>query len=95
MFNADEIKGKWKEIKGELGKKWGELTHDELEKTGGNALSLVGLLQQKLGIKKEEVQDHLTKFADDWRAKTASVGTNVADKANSKSDQTKNNLKNN
>ncbi|CAN5413789.1 hypothetical protein BH10BDE1_BH10BDE1_27630 [soil metagenome] len=94
MFNKDEMAGKWKEVKGEISKKWGEITDNDLEKTKGNAESLVGLLQQKLGLKKEEVHDHLTKVASDWRARGEAKGSQVADAANRKIDQAKNNLKN-
>ncbi len=58
-LNKDILLGKWKEVKGELQKKWGVLSDDELEKVKGNVAALVGLLQQKLGISKEEAQKKL------------------------------------
>jgi uncharacterized protein YjbJ (UPF0337 family) len=93
MFNTDELKGKWKEIKGEMTKKWGELTDDDLEKTKGNFGSLVGLFQQKLGLKKEEAHDHLTQIADRYKAKGANAGSKVANVANQKIDDAKNRMK--
>jgi uncharacterized protein YjbJ (UPF0337 family) len=56
MINKDVILGKWKEIAGEAQKKWGEITENDLEKVKGNVTALVGLVEQKLGISKEEAQ---------------------------------------
>ena len=58
-FNQDLIEGKWKEIKGDIRKKWGQLTENDVEATRGNLTSLVGILQQKLGLAKEEATKHL------------------------------------
>lgn len=94
MFNKDELAGKWREVKGEVSKKWGEITDSDLETTKGNAESLVGLVQQKLGVKKEEAQQHLSDIASTWRAKGKSEVSKVADAANSKIDDAKDKLKN-
>lgn len=56
MINKDVILGKWKEISGEAQKKWGELTENDLEKVKGNFNAMVGLVEQKLGISREDAQ---------------------------------------
>jgi uncharacterized protein YjbJ (UPF0337 family) len=48
-FNKNIIKGKWKELKGNLQKTWGKLTDDELEQTGGDVKAIGGIVQQKYG----------------------------------------------
>lgn len=58
-MNEQMIKGKWNEIKGEIQKTWGNLTNDDLEKTQGNLTAIGGLIQQKYGSKKEEIQTKL------------------------------------
>lgn len=55
-MNKDAIKGKWKEIKGELQKAWGNITNDEWEKTQGDMTAISGLIQQKYGKTKEEAK---------------------------------------
>ena len=35
-MNADQLKGKWTQFKGELKKKWGEFTDNDLQEIGGN-----------------------------------------------------------
>lgn len=59
ILNSDILKGKWKEIKGELKSQWGRLTDDELTQSEGNMTAISGLIQQKYGMKKEEVSDRL------------------------------------
>lgn len=66
-FNSDVIKGKWREIKGELQKTWGRLTDDELEATKGDMNSIGGLIQQKYGNKKEEVESRLSGIYDRFK----------------------------
>jgi uncharacterized protein YjbJ (UPF0337 family) len=58
-MNEEILKGKWKEIKGEVQRTWGNLTNDELEKAKGNATSIAGLVQQKYGMKKEEAESQV------------------------------------
>lgn len=61
-MNWDQIEGKWKELKGQAKVKWGKLTDDELDMAEGQRDQLVGKLQQKYGIAKEEAERQL----DDW-----------------------------
>ena len=35
-MNADEMKGKWKQVKGSVKEKWGKLTDDDMEVIDGN-----------------------------------------------------------
>ena len=48
-ITENTVKGKWREIKGEIQKAWGKLTDDDLEKTKGDLKSIGGLIQQKYG----------------------------------------------
>ena len=64
-MNSDQIEGKWKEMKGKARSSWGELTDDELDQIGGKKDQLVGKLQQKYGLEREEAE----RQADDWADK--------------------------
>jgi uncharacterized protein YjbJ (UPF0337 family) len=79
MFNEQMIKGKWKEIKGEIKTQWGKMTDDELEKNSGNLTTIAGLIQQRYGSKKEEVQEKLHKIAAKFSEKTEGVKKNMKD----------------
>lgn len=61
-MNADVLRGKWKEIKGEIREKWGKLTDDDLTQVEGKEEQLLGLLQKRYGYTREKAQDEYEKF---------------------------------
>jgi uncharacterized protein YjbJ (UPF0337 family) len=61
-MNWDQIQGKWQQTKGSLRQQWGKLTDNDVEMIAGNRDKLIGVLQERYGIAKEEAQ----KRADDW-----------------------------
>jgi len=61
-MNSDEIKGKFKELKGDFKKKWGELTDDDWTQVSGDKDKLLGILQQKYGRSKEQAQREVDEF---------------------------------
>jgi uncharacterized protein YjbJ (UPF0337 family) len=65
--NWDQIEAKWKQLKGELKMKWAKLTDDDLNFIAGKKDQLVGKLQQRYGISKEEAQNHV----ENWNPETA------------------------
>jgi uncharacterized protein YjbJ (UPF0337 family) len=87
VINKDLILGKWKEISGEAQKKWGEITENDLEKVKGNMTALVGLVEQKLGVSKEDaqkkVEELLGKIAQhDLKGKAEATAGKVLETAN-------------
>ncbi len=70
MMNEDTIKGKWTEFKGEILKTWGEMKGDELDKTNGNVMSILGLIQQRYGAKKEEIEEKFNRIVSRFTDKT-------------------------
>jgi uncharacterized protein YjbJ (UPF0337 family) len=61
-MNTDQVSGKWKQMKGAAKQQWGKLTDDDLEVIAGKRDALIGKLQERYGMAKEEAQ----KKADDW-----------------------------
>jgi uncharacterized protein YjbJ (UPF0337 family) len=61
-MNAEQIKGQWKQVKGEIRKQWGKLTDDEIEMIAGERDILIGKLQEKYGYTKEEAQRQVDRF---------------------------------
>lgn len=61
-MNENILKGKWKEIKGEIVKSWGKITEDELEQTKGDMAKVTGLVQQKYGETQESIRERLNRF---------------------------------
>ncbi|GAB0149750.1 MULTISPECIES: CsbD family protein [Marichromatium] len=53
-MNWEQIRGNWEQAKGELKVRWGKLTDDDLALIDGERDKLVGSLQEKYGVTKEE-----------------------------------------
>lgn len=56
MPNSNEIKGSWEELKGNLKKKYADLTDDDLLYEEGQEQEMWGKLQQKLGKTEKEIK---------------------------------------
>ena len=61
-MNWDQIQGKWKQVKGSARQQWGKLTDDDLDMIAGERDKLIGRLQERYGIAREEAQSR----ADEW-----------------------------
>ena len=68
-MNEDILKGKWKEIKGEVKAKWGKLTDDDLTAVEGKKEKLLGILQQKYGYAKDKAEQEYKDFIDRHKGK--------------------------
>ncbi|WP_284164758.1 CsbD family protein [Frigidibacter sp. SD6-1] len=55
-MNWDQIEGNWKQFKGKVQAKWGDLTDDDLDRVNGNKQQLAGLVQEKYGKSREEAE---------------------------------------
>jgi len=53
-MNHDRIEGRWKQIKGKVLEQWGRLTDDDLDVIAGRRDQLLGRIQQRHGMAKEE-----------------------------------------
>jgi uncharacterized protein YjbJ (UPF0337 family) len=68
-MNWNLIEGKWKQMKGQLREKWGNLTDDDLEMIAGKRDQLIGRLEVRYGIAKEEAAKQVDEFADSLQPK--------------------------
>ena len=59
-FNAQALQGSWNQLRGQVKEKWGTLTDDDLQITGGNVDQLVGKIQQRTGEGRESIEKFLT-----------------------------------
>ena len=53
-MNWDQVQGSWKQFKGQVKQKWGDLTDDEIDRVEGRQEELAGLIQKKYGKTSEE-----------------------------------------
>ena len=59
ILNEDTVKGQWKQLKGEIKAKWGQVTDNDLLEAEGNVDKLVGTIQERSGQKRDEIQKWL------------------------------------
>ncbi|WP_375689406.1 CsbD family protein [Pseudooceanicola sp. LIPI14-2-Ac024] len=63
-MNWDRIEGNWKQMKGQALEQWGKLTDDDLDKAAGKREQLVGKVQERYGIAKDEAERQVDEFAN-------------------------------
>jgi uncharacterized protein YjbJ (UPF0337 family) len=63
-MNSDVFEGKWKQLKGSVKQRWGKLTDDDVTALSGKKDELVGKLQERYGITRDQAQ----READEWAA---------------------------
>ena len=61
-MNWDRVEGNWKQFKGKIKEKWGQLTDDDLTAMNGNREQLEGKLQERYGYAKDQAR----KEVEDW-----------------------------
>jgi len=61
-MNQDIIKGKWSQLSGKLKEKWGKLTDDDVNQLEGHREYLIGKVQERYGIAKENAYIQVTEF---------------------------------
>jgi uncharacterized protein YjbJ (UPF0337 family) len=61
-MNKDILEGKWMQLRGAVREKWGDLTDDDLEQIAGHRDKLAGLLQERYGYTRDEVDHQIDQF---------------------------------
>lgn len=66
LMSTDEIKGKWKQQVGAAKIAWGKLTEDELLESEGHEQKLVGLVQERYAVTRDEAHKQITSFFEKY-----------------------------
>jgi uncharacterized protein YjbJ (UPF0337 family) len=61
-FNQDIIKGKWRQLKGDVQAQWGKLTDDDMDVIDGNREKLLGRIQETYGIARDEAEKQVSSW---------------------------------
>jgi uncharacterized protein YjbJ (UPF0337 family)/PHD/YefM family antitoxin component YafN of YafNO toxin-antitoxin module len=70
--NADSFKGQWTQLRGMVREQWGKLTDADLDQIQGRSEQLIGKLQERYGIARDEAErqvDAMTQAAGDLATK--------------------------
>jgi uncharacterized protein YjbJ (UPF0337 family) len=61
-MNSDQIKGNWKQFVGKAKEQWGKLTDNDWQVVEGKRDQLVGRIQERYGIAREEAERQVADF---------------------------------
>jgi uncharacterized protein YjbJ (UPF0337 family) len=87
MVNTQVLQGQWNQIRGQLKKKWGQLTEDDLKFANGNIDQLVGRIQHKTGEAREAIESFLDEMSSQGASAVAQAAESVRNYAGVASDQ--------
>ncbi|MCK6453532.1 MAG: CsbD family protein [Alphaproteobacteria bacterium] len=65
-MNWDVAQGNWKQLKGKVKQKWAQLTDDDLTTIEGRRDQLIGRVQERYGVAKDEAERQVR----DWERMT-------------------------
>ena len=65
-MNWDQVEGKWKQYAGQAKTKWGKFTDDDMKVLSGKKEQLVGLVQERYGIAKDEAERQVNEFGSSF-----------------------------
>jgi uncharacterized protein YjbJ (UPF0337 family) len=60
--NEDILQGKWAQLKGKLREQWGKLTDDDIDRIAGRSEQLIGRVQERYGLARDEAQRQVDDF---------------------------------
>lgn len=61
-MNWDHIEGKWQQLRGRVREQWGKLTDDDVDVIAGKRDQLIGVLQQRYGTARDEIERQVQDF---------------------------------
>ena len=60
----NRVEGNWKQFKGRVKEKWGNLTDDDLDRVDGHREQLEGVIQERYGVAKDQVRRDIDRWLD-------------------------------
>ena len=63
----NRIEGNWKQMKGKIKEKWGDLTDDDLDRIAGRRDQFEGLIQRQYGLTKDQAREQIEKWFDEQK----------------------------
>ena len=63
-MNWSQVEGQWKQVKAQLKSKWAKLNDDDLENLTAKKDELVGKIQERYGVLKDEAERQVDAFVE-------------------------------
>jgi uncharacterized protein YjbJ (UPF0337 family) len=67
-MNISIFAGNWKQLRGKIREQWGRLTDDDLEVAAGKRDQIVGRIQERYGLAREEAERQMQEFEKAYKA---------------------------
>jgi uncharacterized protein YjbJ (UPF0337 family) len=83
-MNWSQVEGQWKQVKAQVKSKWAKLNDDDLQNLSAKKDDLVGKIQERYGLLKDEAERQVDAFVDSL----------APDRANPGNPQTRTNVRN-
>jgi uncharacterized protein YjbJ (UPF0337 family) len=61
-MNWDQVSGNWKQFRGKAKEKWAKLTDDDLALAEGKRDQLLGRIQERYGVAKDEAEKQVKEW---------------------------------
>jgi uncharacterized protein YjbJ (UPF0337 family) len=61
-MNWDTVEGTWLQLRGKVKERWGKLTNDDLDVISGKRDELLGRIQQRYGVARDEADKQLKEW---------------------------------
>lgn len=61
-MNRDQMQGNWKQLSGKIREKWAKLTDNDLEMINGQKEQLIGKIQERYNIARQEAEKQVKDF---------------------------------
>lgn len=84
---SDETYDKWQEIEGRVRDRWSEITNEDLESARGSIEELIGIIQEKTGDARQQVESFIRQLTEDVAVKLEEMKHAVGERAETTSDQ--------
>jgi uncharacterized protein YjbJ (UPF0337 family) len=62
-MNWDQVEGKWKQLTASIKARWCQLTDDDLNVISGQRDQLIGRIQERYGIAKDEARRQVSQWS--------------------------------
>jgi uncharacterized protein YjbJ (UPF0337 family) len=83
--NWSQVEGQWKQVKAQVKSKWAKLNDDDLQNLSAKKDELVGKLQERYGLLKDEAERQVDAFVESLAP---------PDRANPRNPETRSNIRN-
>ena len=91
MISQERLTGSWNQIVGAVKEEYGQITGDDLKRVEGSVDKLVGLIQQKSGKTKQQVEEFLSTCASSAESTFNRISDKASDYAGIASDAVREN----